>query len=578
MAGELCRGVARGQRGLMPHLNRSGQAVCGYAGTPVSVDGAPMGTVGESWWITDDTILTHTTSWLLATLRVPTDLLLTLSGPQIVQPPRGYNFMVAGGGRFLAHAVGWGLTGSLGWKPDATCYSASPDGTLAWKRVYQSGGGLTLSAPDGSEVDVPDAHVVAQEVHVLGPGRAVWTDVNGERGIRSVGVLQPKPALRARSLRYLELFRETWLVYQCSLGLVAQLDGATEGYILESTGHAFNPDAIEIGGEILVCWATSRGEGVGELVKTLVDRTQPRVPLVEPVVVPPINRALWLGWFEFSGRVDLSNCYLPVDSAMLVRRRADEAPIAQYVASEGSGTGPASLELAIADARGRHPTLPVIPYWTANNGRQSGPVPSGDWIGVEAYCGATEPLPQFEARVRAALARVRKAVLIAQCYTSNAGLTRDLVSLVPVYARLLRDVPSVLGCLVFSGSGRATGLQDHPEARPLWESVFATIRGPGPVEVITPPPEEKPMQKPPTFDQWVKHEYPQLLEAFRERHDGNDPGGPPGEWAALLTFRRLSGSIPDFGESWTFQQMLDHERSQGSAPGGGDTRPPKEVP
>jgi hypothetical protein len=126
-----------------------------------------------------------------------------------------------------------------------------------------------------------------------------------------------------------------------------------------------------------------------------------------------------------------------------------------------------SIEEEVANARARRPDLPVIPYWTRQD--HLGLVPPGDWIGVEAYRGVNETLDGFELRLGAAIRRCPKVVLIPQCYTSNTDNTLDLRSIPAVVARLARDYANVIGMLVFSGSGRQTGLQDHPEVLPWWE-------------------------------------------------------------------------------------------------------------
>ena len=48
--------------------------------------------------------------------------------------------------------------------------------------------------------------------------------------------------------------------------------------------------------------------------------------------------------------------------------------------------------------------------------------------------------------------------------------------MVPVCSRLGASLP-LHAMLPFSGSGRKTGLQDHPEVRPLWDELYRTITG-----------------------------------------------------------------------------------------------------
>jgi hypothetical protein len=200
-----------------------------------------------------------------------------------------------------------------------------------------------------------------------------------------------------------------------------------------------------------------------------------------PLVIPRINRPLWLGWFEFAPATLPGNCRVRVNPAMLVET-LDGKTIAHYVQAEAEGSTPAALEKAIADSRRTLPGVPVLVYWP--RGAQSGPVPSADLIGLELYWKVGETLDAFETYARRAIARCPAAILIAQVYTSNTSNHTDLAALVPVYARLAQQSSNVLGILAFSGSGRATGYQDHPEVHALWAELAAGIPGPPLVTVV----------------------------------------------------------------------------------------------
>lgn len=109
-----------------------------------------------------------------------------------------------------------------------------------------------------------------------------------------------------------------------------------------------------------------------------------------------------------------------------------------------------------------------------------------------------------------------RVVLIANCYTSNDKNTPDLRRVPGLISQLARDHANVEGILVFSGSGRPTGWQDHPEVHDAWRQVFAGITGVPTVEAPPPPsnspgfpesspapaPEEPPVpEQPPTMTQ-----------------------------------------------------------------------------
>jgi hypothetical protein len=225
-------------------------------------------------------------------------------------------------------------------------------------------------------------------------------------------------------------------------------------------------------------------------------------PVYTPMpTVVRVNRALWFGFFV--GRPDAGggwstsesplstpgNCYLQIPESILFDHAG--VPIAQYVAAEADGQ---SISDEVAKARQRRPDLPVISYWTAADHGKT--VPPGDWIGVEAYRSLTESIPAFERRIWTAVARCPKVALIPQCYSNNIKNTVDLVSIVPVIARIVAEAKNVVAVLPFSGTGRATGLQDHPEVRWAWEEFGRGIPS-APVIQTTPPAKPPPSTPPP---------------------------------------------------------------------------------
>lgn len=251
----------------------------GVAGGPGSIDGRVVASPGGGiQWVDDDHVILQTTiggAWTVV-------LVDTRNGELTVPAPaRGANQLVAGGGRwaaFLASSPSF-VYGALGELSGASLYAAGPDGTIAWKRVYQASAGLTLTTPNGAVVDVLDA--LPLDVQVIGPGQAVWQDL---RGLRAIGVPLPKPAAAPGRLRRVDLNGEIWLVYYADgIGIVAQVDGSSDGYILETRPIAFNHDAVAADGELVVAWSLTQGEAPGDLVKHTVDRGRPRVAITRPV-------------------------------------------------------------------------------------------------------------------------------------------------------------------------------------------------------------------------------------------------------------------------------------------------------
>ena len=188
-------------------------------------------------------------------------------------------------------------------------------------------------------------------------------------------------------------------------------------------------------------------------------------------MITPIARPIHLAFFEFIPAILPGNSELRQVSTWEWALVAGGRRLATYVSGDPDGDL-VSLESNIQ--RVRHHGVPVMAYWTRQ--LQAGAVPRGaDIIAIEAYRPKFEPLSDTEARLRTTIARCPLAALICQCYTSNATLTTELGPLVPMYARLARDSARVKALLVFSGSGRATGYQDHPEVHALWYELAKTI-------------------------------------------------------------------------------------------------------
>lgn len=244
--------------------------------------------------------------------------------------------------------------------------------------------------------------------------------------------------------------------------------------------------AHRVGSDVALCYWVQGNQPAVLLWLTLDELAalpgveSPAAPKTYPPI-PRINRPLWFGWFTFAGRVGLpANCDLPV---ALGQTRADVVDLDgrrlyRYVAGVPDGDLDA-LNRAVREERG---VVPVLAYWT--RGAQVRGVPDADAVAVEAYLGADETDEAFISRVAAACQRVGRVVLIANCYTSNTNNTSDPRRVPPLIAQLACDIPHVEGVLVFSGSGRATGWQDHPEVHADWRQVFVGIPG---APVVLPP-------------------------------------------------------------------------------------------
>ena len=461
----------------MPVLNRRGEALCGVAGIGGSVEGTPypFKSDGSGGWVTDDTIITQRSADSALVMWTRGD-----SHETLVDPRGGW--VVAGGGRwqsFIRAAQSLIYGTALGEVPGAATYAMGLDGTLAWKPVYQSAGGLTLTAPDGSTVSVADA--VPLDVHVLGPGRAVWSDARGT--VRSVGLHSDlRPGATAGRTRFVVTADGTsWLVYwNDQHGLIAQVNGATTGYVLESRPTAFNHDAVAVGDDVVVAWSVTQGEGPNHLVKFVVNQQAVRCTfgqgLALPVTtinfgepprstmsIPCFERPIWQAPFFSHSRQYGST---PLDQhagncAWVRTSEMDVAPPLPHITTVDDGNvAAANLNLTIAwlvsdtsigalaarvNEALTYPAKPVVAYLDNLGWPEANPFTSTRvWPSIQAYPRVGESVDAFKARVEAAVVRVAAyglPMVLTSRFDDTAGtIPVDLaLQYMPVYEHLLRE-------------------------------------------------------------------------------------------------------------------------------------------
>jgi hypothetical protein len=333
---------------------------------------------------------------------------------------------------------------------------------------------------------LPDAAPLMGEFSCLTGGRIVWGD--GMRRLRSSGLPAPQQVESAFEPVTAEIEGAIWIAYntQNDRLLLHRLEDASRGFVL-ATVPAYGVRMRSAGpGLIEACWFGNPGE-IGPATRARVTIADAQPFSAAAVDVPSVGRAVWAGWYAFlDAPIDpQGNCGLyvgPGQDGYL--RTSDGRPIAQYAAAQHDSDVD-ELDARIQALQASDPAVPALAYWTLQ--AQGIRLPNAPIVGVEAYCKTVETLTGFEARVRNTVRRVPRAWLIAQCYTSNASNTSDLAALVPIYARILRDCRNVEGVLVFSGNGRATGYQDHPEVQSLWRALFASIDVPDLGTVIPDP-------------------------------------------------------------------------------------------
>ena len=461
----------------MPRLNHRGDVAAGVGGEIVSVNKAVVAQpAGGTAWVDDNTVVfgygPHgDASYGTYACDAQGKNLLRVSD---IAP----SFNMDGGGGIWAGGQA-PKTGAFVYTSTGQRYAGAglmcvgPEGSVV-VNDYATGRNARIYRPDGTVVAIP---IVGRAFHMPDPNVIVY----GTNDLKAAawGKSAPKFVSGAAvySPRGIKLPNgDWWICYYAETGnnlgrvLLHPWD-STSGYVITDGFLAYRHDAVALSQtSVAVTWAGNAGETPDSVVKVIVDLTKPRVEIVP--VAPPIvsiGRPTWLAFFNFVPATTPGNAVL--NTSDLIVRDAHGLSVAQYAASPNE-SDPGALDAAIAAAKSKG--LPIVAYWTRQ--AQAIRLPKGaDIIGVEAYRDTTESLAAFEARVRAAVARCPKVALVCQCYTSNAKNTADLASLVPVYARIAKDCGNVWGLLVFSGSGRPTGLQDHPDVLPLWQSVAAGI-------------------------------------------------------------------------------------------------------
>jgi hypothetical protein len=416
-----------------------------------------------------------------------------------------------------ASAAGWAAWmatggpggGSLTWTswglelPGSLLLDMAPDGTLLVGDSYQRPGGISAYAAGATERlwRVPDAQPASfypyPQASIVDAQRAAWTEPSGRYGrvFRAHGLPALDLPWSALHPTLCLVDGDVWVTYLRQPGdQVISHPWAFTGRGLVGNGTGYGPvGSITAAGDVALRWSRTAAEAAGDIVTDPQDpqtaSTLPPAVLAtpEPDPIVPIDRALWFGFFEFAGPTAcLVNCRLSVVQGVpwLTVRDLDGRPLYRYVAGDPDGD-PDAIDRAVVSARAVGDGLDVLAY--VPRGAATARLPNAV-IAIECYRRAGESVSDFEAYVRHTVARCPRAVLIAQCYTSNQTLSSDVRSVPPVIARIARGAANVEGVLVFSGSGRATGYQDHPEVQPDWVQVAATIRTP----VVTAPPQPIP--------------------------------------------------------------------------------------
>jgi hypothetical protein len=273
--------------------------LAGAGGIQGSLDGVsfPFPSWGGGSWLNDEqAVVSHQITG------VPTDpqgLCTWDPGNVPVQIGPSPNDFSAGGDSYVAWRAGYGVFGTLERFFDRATLAiagtagpraCAPDGTVAFIPDRQYGYGIRIVARDGSVTEVPG--IAPTDVQTLGPGVAIWSH-------GAVGRPALRPALSdAQGVQVHRFNQQDWLLYWSdAAGLVLQVDGASEGWVLDSRPLEFNPSCAVVVDELQIAWSTTQGEGPQDIVvcaltsnNTIVyirtaNGVQPATPRWRPLVV-----------------------------------------------------------------------------------------------------------------------------------------------------------------------------------------------------------------------------------------------------------------------------------------------------
>jgi hypothetical protein len=462
--------------GWFPRINRLGQIVCGnvevFAGRPGAW--ASLGHGNTPFWVSD------------------TEVVFNSENETVLVNADGSNRRVvkSGGSNEMSAA----LTGRWNIRRPPS-YVAQYQGETLLTESHNVG--LVHLSPNGQHsafVDQPQANiknlyvdnagVTTTEITSVSVGDTgmCWTEATSMYTRRVMGFKYGEtPAdwsvTDKEGPQIVDVEGDPWVLSGTDTGIILRQAGTKVGY--ERLGIFQNPHIMFFPATNTFTIVSS--DDAGRLQVMTISRGERMVPL------GGVGRTMHFGFFEFAGHTDCpTNCRLPVvqNRPWLTVITHDGDPLYRYVAGDPDGDVDA-IDRAVAAAKDVGDGLPVLAY--VPRGASAVRLPDAV-VGVECYRRVGESVADFERYIRQTVARCPRAVLIAQCYTSNATLSDDLRSIPPVIARVARDMHNVEGILVFSGSGRGTGFQDHPSVQPDWRTVAATITSPSGVQPPVQPP------------------------------------------------------------------------------------------
>lgn len=275
----------------MISINSRGDFCHGVGGNYFNINNVQIQPGGSGGWITDDTaaFVDGVDEWKVAIYHVLTGQ-WTRGHPEY---PDGVvaTGLYAGGGVYASWPGVGGVLASTGWSyPDSGLLGVGPDGAIAYKPSYQSGGPSMVRERDGSEWQLTPNH--AYDLQLLGQRRALFND--SALGFTVVGIPMPQRLPGANWFPHAFVLEGQWW-FGCQnehCGVVAHpFDTPHRGYVIVPPGIDAWPAFRALDRYTLMCvWSNSQAEQAGQLTPRRFDvRTDPLVDIVVPN--PPIPHA-----------------------------------------------------------------------------------------------------------------------------------------------------------------------------------------------------------------------------------------------------------------------------------------------
>lgn len=255
------------------------------------------------------------------------------------------------------------------------------------------------------------------------------------------------------------------------------------------------------------------------------------IPLIEPVVIEPIRRPCWWGWFKVGDAFDPSGawrsqpqswCHVetlqaaheaigvglcvvgPPDVVLSPLVQRNRVAAIWVKAPDGENGDLRAIERACRAVRDRlrGQRRPPILAYIDRRLSLTFDIPSADWIGPQCYREPGEPMAKAQEAFEweLACAPAKPIVPHVQGWDRRSSVDgprqpiAEVEALQAVWPRLVNRDPRVIGALVFAW-GRSGGGVEHPSIARLQAELVRGIQSRPAVETLVDPPIEEPPPK-----------------------------------------------------------------------------------